>query len=99
MQWLLAKTNQVAADAIVDDTLLCEISQIKFHLVNANAGGDDHWKLACTVKTSIQVVSLKNCKYKEIKSTTLKAKYNQMTIPLRDMLRTSRKLPCEAVEL
>lgn len=42
MQWLLAKTNQVAADAIVDDTLLCEISQIKFHLVNANAGGDDH---------------------------------------------------------
>lgn len=42
MQWLFAKTDQVTADTIVDDTLLCEISPIELHLVNTNTWRNYH---------------------------------------------------------
>ena len=58
MQRLLADTDEVAADAAVDDPLLGDDVEVAVHLEDADAGGDDDGLLPRPVQVPVDEVLL-----------------------------------------
>lgn len=60
MKRLLSDAHQIAAHAVVNNSLLGHIRQFSVDLEDSDSGCDYHRQLTGSVKTAIQVVLFKN---------------------------------------